>query len=138
MYPHLTNTYGLWEIVHLDKWTPTKDEYLPLRYSSLQALDAMIARHLEGTNIAPQKECTLFGKNQHAFRSPYKPAPNVKPMYYIHYAKAILSVRLAFSYHNWYDCLPVGTTLTRVCKSQGCYNPDHFVFGGKSRQSMVD
>ena len=136
-YPHLANLDGGWEIVHLDKWTPTKNQYLPLRYRELQALDELIAKHIRP--MMPRgSECFVPGKIQHAFRSPYNPAPNVRPIYYINYAKAILSVRLNFSYHNWYDCLPEGTKLTRICPSVGCYNPNHHIFGSKPRRTMVD
>src|SRR5262245_66683782 len=103
-YPHLTNIEGEWDIVYLDKWTPTKNQYLPLRHRSIQALDNLIIKHI--TPMMPgKKECFVPGKIQHAFRSPYNPGPNVRPVYYINYAKAVLSVRLNFSYHNWYDCL---------------------------------
>jgi hypothetical protein len=136
MYPHLTNVDGEWLITQLDKWTPTKNLYLPLRYKKLQALDDLIKKHVG--DLAHQKECILLGKPQHAFRSPYTPGPNTKPVYYVNYAKAIISVRLAFSYHNWYDCLPEGTLLTKFCNSPGCYQPDHYTFGSKPRKDLVE
>jgi hypothetical protein len=132
-YPHLTNQGGTWIVVDLEKWTPIKNKYIPLMYRKLQELDYRIRDKLGpeygAVKAYRDQHLTTTTKSIFSIRSPYMPDPNLPDTFHVSLPRALLSIFMGFSYHNWYKCLPLGTTLGRVCDLPQCKNPFHYAMG---------
>lgn len=130
-YPHLTQKGGAWIVVQLDDWKYIKNHVLPLRLPK-QALDdkILVKFRYEYEKFRDFPNEHIDGQQSVSIRSPYS---NTQPIYTIHSARAILSMWLDFSYHNW---MKFPSNLGKMCDSPGCINPRHYELG-KRRNRLV-
>jgi len=128
-YPHLTQTSGVWELVHLPEWTPIPNKYIPIKIPRFLPLDRKIGTHMQleyQRLLQRPDECIITSRSQKAIRTPYVDTIDV---FTIVYSRALLSLQFEFSYHNWLEYCPPGTILGRVCGTRSCRNPRHHEMG---------
>jgi hypothetical protein len=129
-YPHLTQTEGIWEIVHLSEWTPETNRYLPLKIWQITLLDQKIKRDtlpLEYQRFRQFPDQHIFTRHQQVpVRTPYPDGPDI---FSVVVTRALLSMWFEFSYRNWIEYCPRGTILGRLCEDRNCRNPRHYGLG---------